>query len=135
MVVWDPATDGVTIASVPWDKRESPGGEDPNAQEAAPIGVLPLTAPTCPPPPPPVPEPEPEPQGEEGSSAGQPLPSTPIAPTPFTPGGGLEISIEEINGVPEETPEKIKVDFPPIPEPEPPQDQYPCCTGTQDTYG
>jgi hypothetical protein len=134
MVVWDPATDEVTVASVPWDKRESPGGEESNAQGASPIGVLPLIAPACPLPTPPVPEPETEPQGEEGSIAGQPSPSMPTAPTPVTSDAELEISIIELNGVPEENPEKIKVDFPPIAEPEPPQDQYGCCTGTQDSY-
>ena len=142
MVVWDPATDEVTVASVPWEKRENPSAEEPNAQGAAPIGVLPLTAPTCPlpPPPPPDPEPEPEPipepepQGEQGSVAGQSFPSTPITPTPVTSGAQLEISIIELNGVPEKNPEKVTVDFPPIAEPEPPQDQYGCCTGTQDSY-
>lgn len=138
MVVWDPATDEVTVASVPWEKRENPGGEEPVAEGAPPIGILPLTAPTCPlpppPPPPPEPEPEPQPQGEEGSVAVQSFPSIPIAPTPVTSGAELEISIIELNGVPEKNPEKVTVDFPPIAEPEPPQDQYGCCTGTQDSY-
>jgi len=130
MVVWDPATDEVTVASIPWEKRENPSGEELIAQGAAPIGVLPLIAPTCRPPEPPAPEPE----VGEGSNAGEPYPSTPAVPTPAIPGGDLEISITVLNGVPEEKPEKIKVDFPPIAEPEPPQDQYGCCTGTQDSY-
>lgn len=29
MVVWDPATDEVTVASVPWEKRENPNSEEP----------------------------------------------------------------------------------------------------------
>lgn len=96
------------------------------------IGVLPLTPPTCPPPPPPAPEPEA--QGEQGSIARQSFPSVPTVPTPAIPGAELEISIIELNGVPEKYPAKIKVDFPPIAVPETPQDEYGCCTGTQDNY-
>ncbi|MFF7709376.1 hypothetical protein [Pseudomonas sp. NPDC007930] len=70
MVVWDPATDDISVGAVPWDKRDNPNGQSLSDQEAVEV-PLPFEPADCPPPPPPPPPPPaPEPEGGGGDGAG-----------------------------------------------------------------
>jgi len=75
------------------------------------------------------------PPGGDGSAVSGPALGAPALPPP--PGEAtITISLSEINGVTQERPVTVTVnaDEPLSKEPTEPQDDYGCCTGSQDSY-
>jgi hypothetical protein len=164
MVSWDPVTDVISVGSIPWDQRAraQANHEIGTGPTVGGLPLIPATCP--PPPPVPDDKPEPPPGDGDGAGdggfGGSSVSVVPQGPGsgPTSPssapgdgsgagGGGAPGSGDDTGPTapsdplsPSENPDlsiRIEIihDGDPTPEePEEPQDDYGCCTGSQDSY-